>query len=181
MIKELIKKYALLFEGIKERGNNQGWEDVFFPSLNMSFQELMETVGWKETHAWCAYFSELVWKLAYSEFDSTMVDKLDALFSANAVNTWKNFNQSDFACSKIPVNGSVVIWQMYKDGKDTIRGHAGIVIDVIDGVIETIEGNTNKKGSRDGDQVAHKTKIVNFDKKHNGLVLLGFIHPKEIS
>ena len=177
MIRDQIIFYANLFVGIKERGNNQGWEGVFFKDLNMSFEELMKTVGWQETHAWCAYFGELVWKLAYSKFDSTMVDKLDKLFSASAVNTWLNFQKSEFECSKTPSPGSIVVWQHYKDGKTTRSGHIGVVIDSSGGVINTVEGNTNAKGSREGDQVAHKTRLMNFEPKDKGLVLLGFIHP----
>jgi len=181
MITDRIIYYANLFNGIRERGNNQGWEDVFFPELNMSFEELMYTVGWKETHAWCAYFSELVWKLAYREFDSTMVDVLDKLFSANAVATWMNFQKSDFKCVKYPTPGSILIYQKYKDKIETMSGHAAIVISGDETLVNTIEGNTNKKGAREGDQVADKVRLINFSKKENGLVPLGFIYPKEIS
>ena len=155
MVAENIIYYAKLFSGIKERGNNQGWEDIFFDDLGMPFTDLMKTVGWEETHAWCAYFAELVWKLGYSEYDSSIIEQLDKLFSANAVQTWNNFNKSMFKCSKKPVKGSIVIWQLYKNWEKTISGHAGIVTKVIGDVIETVEGNTNKKGSRDGDQVAN--------------------------
>jgi len=180
MISDQIIHYANLFNGIKERGNNQGWEDVFFPELNMSFEELMYTVGWKETHAWCAYFSELVWKLAYREFDSTMVDVLDKLFSANAVNTYLNFKNSDFKCSQIPSDGSVLIFQLYKNNKPTTSGHAAIIMDGSEGIVNTIEGNTGSKGTREGDQVAKKTRLISFTPKQNGLVPLGFIHPIKI-
>lgn len=178
MIVKHIKYYANLFNGIKEHGNNQGWQDVFFDELNMSFEDLMKTVGWETTHAWCAYFSELVWKLAYAKIDTTMVDKLDKLFSANAVQTYHNFEKSEFECSKIAVDGSVLIYQVYKNGNPTTSGHAAIVINSNDGiVIDTIEGNTNAKGSREGDQVANKTRIISFDKKQNSWIPLGFIKP----
>lgn len=190
-----IVKYAKLFEGIKERGNNQGWEGVFFHELNMSFQELMETVGWKEYHAWCAYFAELVWKLGYSKIDSTYIDKLDKLFSANAVRTFQNFrDRSDFNTSKKPSTGSVAIWQYYKDGKLNksdiwIRGHAAIVTDCTDDVFSTIEGNISAENSRDGQEVAARSYILKGqtknkewieNTKYTGRSLLGFIHPKLI-
>jgi len=174
---ETIKKYALLFDGVKEIGNNQGWEHVYFKELGMSFQELMETVGWKESHAWCAYFAELVWKLGYAEKDSTILPLLNNLFSASAVQTWRNFKRSDFHCSQYPSVGAVAIWRMYNQGNPTRAGHAGIVTFVQGKVFQTVEGNTNAKGSREGDQVAQKTRLVNYDKKDNGLNLLGFIHP----
>ncbi len=180
MIVSKIKYYAELFNGIKEVGNNQGFEHVFFKDLNMTFKELMWTVGCRYGHAWCAYFGELVWKLAYSNIDTTMVERLDKLFSANAVQTWKNFQNTEFRCSRTPSEGSIVIWQMYEDWVGTSRGHEGIVMTGNDTMINTIEGNTNKKGSRDGDQVADKTRIVDFSKKEKGLVPLGFVHPIEI-
>ena len=180
MIVEQIKYYANLFEGIKERKGNMGWQDVFFPDLNMSFQELMHTVGWRETHAWCAYFAELVWKLAYTKFDSTMVPKLDKLFSASAVNTWANFKGTDFKRSQIPAPGSLLIFQLYENNKPTAKGHAAIVMDGSEGIVNTIEGNTNAKGTREGDQVAKKTRLISFEPKQNGLVPLGFIYPVEI-
>lgn len=167
MIGEKIKYYANLFLGIKEKGNNNGWQDVYFDDLNMSFTELMKTVGWENTHAWCAYFAELVWKLAYAKTDSTMVNRLDKLFSSNSVNTWMNFKDQQY---KTPVVGSLVIWNLYKDGKATNKGHTGIVIDVQSSVIETIEGNQ-------GDKVSKRTLIVNYDKKESGYNLLGFINP----
>lgn len=176
-IKVEIDSIAHLFVGIKELGNNEGFEHKFFKRFNMLFEELMFAVGWKEGHAWCAYFAELVWKLAYRQ-DSTMVDRLGELFSANAVQTWKNFSNSEFDCSKIPAPGDVLIYQLYIDGKPTTSGHAAIVIKVNDGtLINTIEGNTNIKGSRDGDGVHPKKRKINFEKT-SGLVPLGFIHLK---
>lgn len=168
MIKEKIKYYAELFLGIKEVGNNNGWQDVYFDDLNMSFTDLMKTVGWQDTHAWCAYFAELVWKLAYANVDTLMVNKLDKLFSANSVNTFMNFKDQQ---SKTPVIGSLVIWNYYKDGKATTRGHTGIVVDVQGSVIKTVEGNM-------GDKVSTRTLIINYEKKENGNNLLGFINPK---
>jgi hypothetical protein len=181
MIQDSIIKWAKLFNGIKEIGNNNGWETVFFKDVNMTFQEIMITIGWKNTHAWCAYFAEAVWTLAYSDFDSTMVKKLSKLFSANAVETYNRFSRSsEFECSKEPKIGSLVIWQKYVDGNPTIYGHEGVVIGLSDNHYRTIEGNTNISGSRDGDQVAERTVLKKNKFKENGLNLLGFVHPKEV-
>ena len=43
----------------------------------------------------------------------------------------------------------------------------------------TIDGNTNDKGGREGYIVAPIKRNIDFTIK-NGLVLKGFIHPKEI-
>jgi len=41
------------------------------------------------------------------------------------------------------------------------KGHAGLVTRVVSGNIDTIEGNTNEAGSREGDGVYEKTRLVN--------------------
>ncbi|MBN2617266.1 MAG: CHAP domain-containing protein [Spirochaetales bacterium] len=165
---------------MREIGNNEGWENVFFEEINMSFQELMETVGWEQTHAWCAYFGKAVWLLGYSDWDSTMVNRLKELMSANAVRTYRNLKDAGFAISDTPIPGALVIWQKYKNGKPTIYGHEGIVVGVGNKYYNTIEGNTNSKGSRDGDQVADKKRPINSYFSANGLNRLGFVYPKEV-
>ena len=184
MIIKEITRITKLFNGIKEVGNNEGFEDKFFPEFGMSFQELMETVaGWKMDHAWCSYLSKLIWKLAYDKAgDSPMLKTLDRLFSPNAVQTWNNFNESDFTCSRILKPGSILIWQLYKNGKPYINkngyssGHSSNVISGSEVLAKTIDGNTSSKSHRDGDQIANKTWLMDFNKK-DGLVPLGFIHP----
>jgi len=179
-IADQIIHYALLFEGVKEKGNNQGWEDVYFEELDKTFQELMEEVGWQRSHAWCAYFAELIWKLSYKHYDHPLFFKLDNLFSASVMNTWYNFKRSNFVCSNEPKEGSVVIWNLYSKGKSTTKGHAGIVVSVEGNVVHTVEGNTSGTNRRDGDQVAMKSFIVDYKGKKNGLNLVGFIHPTPI-
>jgi hypothetical protein len=48
------------------------------------------------------------------------------------------------------------------------RGHTGIVVKVLTGEIATIEGNTNQRGSREGDGVYQKTRTI-------GSINLGFL------
>lgn len=179
-VADKIVYYAKLFEGIKEKGNNQGWEDVYFPTLGKTFQELMVSAGWESSHAWCAYFTELIWKLGYKHYDHPLYYKLEDLFSASVMNSWYNFKRSDFICSHKPELGSLVIWNLYKNGKQTTSGHTGIVISIKGSVIYTIDGNTSDRNNRDGDQVARKSWLINYTKKENGLNLIGFIHPKPI-
>jgi hypothetical protein len=169
-INEEIRKYALLFDGIKELGNNESWEKVYFRELGMTFTELMQTVGWQNNQAWCAYFAELVWKLGYSQYDSSKIGLLDSLFSASSVQTWLNFGESDFECSQSPVVGSLVIWRTFKDGKPLMSGHTGIVISHTQTVFKTIEGNS-------ANQVRKRYYDLKFEKKFNGLGLLGFVNP----
>lgn len=166
---EIAKSYI----GQKELANNSGWEDK-------RFQELMEDCGWQHGQAWCAYFCELVWKQAYKD-NPDLLFKLDKLFAAGAIKTYENFKSSrDFIADKHCVPGSIAIWQHYVEGKASWQGHAGIVIsEICSHEFDTIEGNTNSGGGREGIEVAQKIRLLDFNSR-NGLVLRGFIHPKEL-
>jgi hypothetical protein len=102
------------------------------------------------------------------------------LFSAGAVATYKNFlSDGTFLVDKHCSPGAIAIWTYYVDGKETWKGHAGIVInEVCTHEFDTIEGNTNSTGGREGIEVAQKARLLDFDAR-NGLVLRGFLHPIE--
>jgi len=173
-INTLIANKANDFIGQKEIKGNMGF-------LDKEFQEYMKTVGWEKGHAWCAYFTELVWKLAYAMIDSTQVTKLDKLFSANVMQSWANFQNSlEFKTDQTPEIGSLVVWNSYKAGESTIYGHIGIVTDVSERYVTTVEGNTNSTGGREGIEVAKKSRLLKFDIPQYGLRLLGFIHPMQV-
>lgn len=171
MINELIVDIARSFVGMQEIPGNMGFKDDVF-------EDLMEDCGWQKGQAWCTYFTELVWKIAYQEYNSSVIPTLDRLFSAGAVKTYNNFKQSGkFIVDKKPEIGSVVIWQTWKDNLPQWTGHAGIVTEIIGGnKIRTIEGNTNSKGGREGIEVAEKIRRLSFDVR-SGLVVKGFIKP----
>jgi len=173
-ISKIIIEKANSFIGMEEVPGNLGFKNDYF-------EELMITVGWEKTQAWCSYFVELIWKLAYAERDSTFVNKLDVLFNAGAIATWNNFRKSkEFANDNQPSLGSIVIWQHYKNGKPTWMGHAGIVVDFDLTHFKTVEGNTSKAGSREGLIVGLNKRKYDFLPKEKGLVLKGFIHPRII-
>lgn len=170
-IGEKIAKTANSFVGQEEIKGNLGFKDE-------QFQEMMKAVGWKRKQAWCAYFCELVWKLAYVHHLG-INKQLSELFSGSTVQTWKNFSASgEWIVDKSPSRGAVAIWQKYKDGVAHWSGHAGIVIEVKDNKFFSVEGNTNDVGGREGYIVARKGRLYRFE-TDNGLRLLGFIHPKE--
>jgi hypothetical protein len=172
IIQTRIGQAARDHEGLKEIKGNMGFKDE-------EFEERMEMVGWKQTQAWCAYFAELIWKLGYAGYDSEMVKRIDKLFSGSAVQTFRNFSKDGgFTVSQDAVEGAVVIWQTYRNGKASWTGHAGIVIGAHDKYFVTMEGNTNSSGGREGIEVARKTRKYTFDTQ-NGLRLKGFIHPPD--
>lgn len=172
-IASIAKKYV----GQREIPNNAGFK-------NSDFQKKMEAVGFLKGQAWCAYFAELVWKEAYTNNtpESVAVLKvLDKLFAPSATATYKNFDldpNKNFKVSQTPVVGAVVIW---RHGTGW-QGHAGIVTGYSAGstTFETVEGNTNSAGGREGIEVAVKTRKLNLPLQKDGLNLVGFIIPKAI-
>jgi len=170
-INNKIVEESKKFIGQKEIKGNLGF-------LDKIFEEYMKTVGWKKSHPWCAYFSELVWKLAYAQIDSTYVEKLSGLFSGSVMATWDNFSDNnEFNVDQSPDKGSLIVWNSYSNSKSTKFGHIGILIDYDGDKLTTVEGNTNSQGGREGIEVAKKKRILNFNTPQNGLKLLGFIHP----
>ena len=169
-IAKKIVQTANSFLGQEEIRGNLGFKDK-------TFEEYMAAVGWKKKQAWCSYFVELVWKLAFVH-DQNLIRELNRLFSASAVETWVFFLSSDWITSNIPSEGSLAVWQKYKKGVSHWSGHIGIVISHDDKHFTTIEGNTNDDGSREGYEVAEKHRKYSW-KVNNGLRLLGFIHPEK--
>jgi hypothetical protein len=183
MIENIRKKIIELcyyYEGQEEIKGNAGFKDDIF-------QQKIEAVGWNTGQAWCSYFAELIWKEAYGHFDSTVINKLDKLFSANAVKTFENFkNSKDFktATNQNLEPGDLVIWSYYKNNEPKkvdiwTLGHIGIVTQVAQLFFLSMEGNTNSQGGREGIEVAEKKRSYSFYKE-NGLRLLGFVKPKNI-
>ena len=175
MIRNKILEIAYKYEGQKEIGNNTGFE-------NAVFEQKMKAVGFDSGEAWCSLFAELVWCEAYAHFDSTIINRLQNLFSESATKTWLNFkNSRDF---KVKSNqdlepGDLVIWQKYNNGVADWRGHVGIVTKVAQLFFLTMEGNTNEQGSREGQGVYEKKREYDFY-KNNGLRILGFVKPKKV-
>ena len=174
-INEEIVLIANKYIGQEEIRGNKGFKDI-------EFNRLMDAVGHEKGQAWCAYFAELVWKEAYQNWDATLFSRLDKLFSASAVTTFRNFHKTkDFTTPRKPSPGCLAIWQKYKDGKAHWSGHIGVVDTVNKNISFTcIEGNTNEDGGREGYMVGKKNRIIDFEEKQNALVLIGFVQPKEI-
>ena len=156
---EIAKSYL----GKTEKPSNAGFNDKIF-------EEKMKEVGFEKGQAWCCYFAELCFKEAIKD----RYIGIEGLFSASTVQTFQNFKKAKYEISNKPIEGALVIWQNYKDGKPQWSGHAGVCVEVIDDTtFKSIEGNTNDDGSREGYEVALKTRKVKEVK--NGLKVLGFI------
>ena len=173
-----ILKFANELVGVKEIGNNESFD-------NQRFDQLMDIAGHQEGQAWCPYTTEVFWTAPTFSGKSKVLKAMLKNFSANAVRTYENFAKDDlFICDKEPVPAAVGIMAKYKDGKlskigEWTLGHA-VLVESVDGeYVNTIEGNTNAAGSREGEEIAKKKRKLNFDPVQNGLVFVGFIKMKD--
>lgn len=158
------QEVALKYIGETEKPGNMGFTDV-------EFEKKMKAVGFQKTHAWCAYFTELVFKEAFPE----KFKELDKLFSASTIQTFRNFRDAAYPIGVVPKPGNLVIWQTFDDGDPRATGHAGVVVEVVDkDTFYSVEGNTNDGGGREGYIVAKKLRKVRLNAM-DGLRTLGFI------
>jgi hypothetical protein len=169
-----IIETANAYLGNEETPNNSGFK-------NPDFEAEMREAGWEPGEAWCASFTKLVFKKAYQDQPDIQAE-IERLFSKSATKTHANFDASDWKTrnpdgSMImkPAEGALVVWRMGKSW----AGHIGIVTKRIsDTEFETIEGNTNEEGGREGIEVAYKRRFVTREFKPKGLNPIGFILPK---
>jgi hypothetical protein len=178
-VQKKIITTAEKYVGIQERKGNQGWISEKYPNLAKQMEEDMKSHGFKYGQAWCAYFGELIWAEVYDELG--LAKEMDRYFSGSARRTLKKFSDAEgWNTGTTPMVGAIVVWKRVHRGKDTSQGHVGVVIDVKDDHMVTIEGNTNAAGSREGEEVAKKIRKYRF-KGTQGLVLEGFVYPKGLS
>lgn len=159
-----IVEVARQYLNQQEISGNKGW-------IDKGFEAKMREVGWQPTHSWCCYFTELVAKESFKDNPDT-VKALGRLFQASCTATYANFSGSSlFKVGKVPKVGSLIVWRLGQGWK----GHIGIVESIKDGVMTTIEGNTNLSGSREGTHVLRKTRKLVWT-NGPGLNLVGFIY-----
>lgn len=150
---------------------------------NISFKDptflvKIKSVGWYVGAPWCAFLAKLIWQEAFMSADPPALSLIKEYSNGSAIDTYHNYSKSkEFHVSQTPTIGSIVIWV---EGNGP-AGHAGVVTNVIDAnTIETIEGNTNTDGSREGYIVATKTRKINTPHS-TSLNLVGFVHPIRIA
>lgn len=173
-INDKILQIAAGYLGKDEEPGNSGWYDE-------GFETKMFARGWHPSEAWCAYFAELVWYEAYEGYTHIQRD-VNRLFSGSAVQTLRNFQEEglDWVVSRNFVPGCIIAFQRYKDGAAHWSGHLAIGVEAVNDVVSSIDGNSNPTGGREGYTVARVKRVINFKPVHNGLVMIGFIHPQQI-
>jgi len=144
---------SLSYKGIMEKGgNNQGFSDSLF-------QQDMKSVGWAKGQAWCAYFVKLVLNKcsipnSISGWSPSSYNKQDVIY------TDKEFKNSYSPNDVLILSLS---YDKFKNNKGRYKGigHTGIVVEIKQSSLVSIEGNTNDAGTRDsrtGDGVYKKIR-----------------------
>jgi hypothetical protein len=169
-----LSEIALSHVGQMEITGNKGFVDP-------EFEKRMREVGFQSGHSWCVYFAELCAKEAFPD----RYTEFDKLFTPNAMATLERFRKAGYKIHTEPKADTVVIWQKYhkgepqfvQDGNTTWwLGHAGICVKAVNSwIFNSVEGNTNDGGSREGDRVAHKFGRKCLAKVTTGLKVVGFI------
>jgi len=163
---------ASKFIGIKEVGNNEDFNDP-------EFAELMYSAGFKKGDPWCMTFVKVCVELYLAQINSGYIKNLRSLniFNAGSQGTFEKIKKYyPLAIVDKPTGNSIIIWRKYVNGKPTKYGHGAIINFLNDNLnqVHTIDGNTNTKGSREGDSILEKNRHV--DKfTHYGLRFRGYI------
>lgn len=154
-IVEIAKSYL----GKKEIPGNKGFVDK-------DFDKKMRGVGFYTGAPWCGFFAKLV----LTEAGSSAVDSV----TSSAVLSMKRADK-DGRWHEKPIEGAVVIYRSFKNGKPQSTGHIGIVTKVHENGFDTVEGNTTEYGGREGIVVAERLNRSYKWDTTDGLRLMGFI------
>lgn len=159
---ERIVAFAREFLHVKEIGANGGFNDA-------GFELLIKTYGWRQGYAWCMFFCKMVWALAYR--DTQQYEAVSRVLNGSVLDSYRRAKLEGWRITDKPVEGGILIFDA-GNGK----GHACICYKIRNEFsVGTIDGNTNKAGSREGDAVMEKHRILNANK--GKLRYLGCIHP----
>lgn len=153
---------------VKYIGQKEGKNNTFDNSTELG--RLLIEAGQLAGEAWCCLFMEGIHKEAYPE----RFEEIDNIFTKGAVSTFENLKK-EFPVLTYPKVNAMAFWQKYVEGKASWQGHTGLVTRVnADDSFESVEGNTNEAGSREGTTVMAKPHRMNWDTM-SGLRLIGFI------
>ncbi|WP_316743430.1 CHAP domain-containing protein [Pedobacter antarcticus] len=160
-----IIAYAEWYIGQLEKKGNSGFVDP-------KFEKEMIGAGWQKGDPWCASFVRMV---ALKVFTGELQAAVRSQFNASAKQTFDRVKKAGiFATGDQPEEGAIAVWL---NGKGP-AGHIGIVktVNLKTNTMNTIEGNTNASGSREGDRVAAKPRTIKRDFAPSGLNVYGYIY-----
>lgn len=109
-------------------------------------------------YSWCEAF--VYWCLEQASRDLGVANP--CVKTAGVLDHWERAPASDRVTAEAATNDPTLIrpGAVFIINHGNGKGHAGLVRRVVSGTIDTIEGNTNEAGSRDGDGVYPKTRLV---------------------
>ena len=139
------------FEGIKEIGNNQGFD-------NKNFEQMMFEVGQWKGAAWCAFSLKLIYNLAgikttVTGWSPTAYNKKHIIFTDGKLREPIK-----------PGDSGTLSYAKYKNNPKRFKaiGHAFIIKKTIgNSAVVTGEGNTDGNGSREGNGFYEKIRPLN--------------------
>jgi uncharacterized protein (TIGR02594 family) len=159
-LNEALIAEAKKWVGVKETGPNTGPE----------IKKFQEVIGGAEPVAWCASFVQY----CIAQIEKSEKIKSQIMKSEHVMTIWDKTPKMQRLDKPEP--GCLVIWQKFKDGKPTLWGHIGIVLEVPKpNVLVTIEGNTSSDDgvNRDGDGVYRK--IRSYPSLTKSMQIRGFL------
>jgi hypothetical protein len=143
--------------------------------VDSSFEQMMKSVGWQSSQAWCGYYVKLVLMQLFS-FDKIWLSKnIGGLALQNFYNV-QNLNKKGDTRYIAFTSGKLQVGDVFC-GKRTAGGHTGIIVQILDektNYCETIEGNTNSNKSGEGDKVKKLKRYLNVGKTSSSLTIVGF-------
>lgn len=140
-LQEQALKVAITQLGVREApGNKNSGKDV---------EKYLTSVGLGKGYAWCMAFN--YW--CYEQASIAMGRKNPLKKTAGVLDQW-NARKAEFRQAS-PQPGDIFIMDYGKG-----QGHTGIVVSINEkeGTAQTIEGNTNDEGSREGYEVCYRER-----------------------
>lgn len=150
------KKGYNQIQEVVSKSSNKGFTDA-------SWEAMMKQVGWVSGQAWCAYFVKLVYMQFFS-FDRQWLSKNITGSAAGNMERVIALNKMGdkryiAVLTDTPQVGDIGVQGVKGDG------HTFIVTQVNSPTsVRTIEGNTNARGSREGDRVLELNRNVSVGK-----------------
>ena len=152
-IQDKVLEVASRYIGQREIPPNKGFMDP-------AFEKDMLAIGWQKGWPWCASFVRLVYLTALKELGAGdgFITLIGGSLKHSAVVTY-NMCRLDkhFTISLTPSPGGIIVWSTGAG-----HGHEGLCERLNDNPgkwMTTIEGNTNDKGSREGEVCAEKQRV----------------------
>jgi len=126
----------------KPKGSNSG------PEVNI----FLKSVGLKPGNPWCMAFVYFCVGKAAAELEL----KNPLIKTGGVLKQWNETTLRKFPSRASAVKPGDIFIMEFAHG----TGHTGFVVSVDGGLINTIEGNTNDDGSREGYEVAKRQRII---------------------